>query len=92
MKAPTPANEPQRLAALKEYRILDSVEEQSFDDIVVLATSICKVPIAMVSLVDKTRQWFKARVGVTQRQTPRDLAFCAPAILQPDPLIVRTGL
>lgn len=92
MKAPTPDNEPQRLAALKEYRILDTAEEQSFDDIVVLATSICKVPIAMVSLVDESRQWFKARVGVTQRQTSRDVAFCAHAILQHEPLIVPNAL
>ncbi len=92
MKAPTPANEPQRLAALKKYRILDTASEQSFDDIVVLVSSICGVPIAMVSLVDEFRQWFKARVGVTQRQTPRDVAFCAHAILQHDPLIVPNAL
>jgi GAF domain-containing protein len=92
MEAPTPDNEPQRLTALKEYRILDTAEEQSFDDIVLLATFICKVPIAMVSLVDETRQWFKARVGVTQQQTPRDVAFCAHAILQHEPLIVSNAL
>jgi GAF domain-containing protein len=92
MEARATNNEPQRLAALKEYGILDTAEEQSFDDIVVLATSICKVPIAMVSLVDESRQWFKARVGVTRRQTPRDVAFCAHAILQPEPLIVPNAL
>ncbi len=89
MKAPVPANEPQRLAALRAYRILDTAAEQAYDDITALAACICDVPIAMISLVDETRQWFKAKIGLCQDETPRDVAFCAHAILQTDPLIVK---
>jgi GAF domain-containing protein len=89
MKAPLPTNEAERLAALKEYHILDTGTEQSYDDITILAAHICKVPIAMISLVDEVRQWFKSRVGLEQQQTSRDVAFCAHAILQNEPLIVR---
>jgi GAF domain-containing protein len=88
MKAPLPANEAERLAALKEYRILDTEAEQSYDDITTLAAHICEVPVAMISLVDEARQWFKSRVGTEQQQTPREVAFCAHAILQNKPFIV----
>ena len=89
MKAPLPANEAERLAALKEYHILDTGTEQSYDDITILTAHICNVPIAMISLVDEARQWFKSRVGLEPQQTSRDVAFCAHAILQEEPLIVR---
>jgi GAF domain-containing protein len=89
MKAPEPENEAERLAALKEYRILDTVAEQLYDDIVILAVNICQVPMALISLVDESRQWFKAKVGVQARQTRREVAFCAHAILHTEPLIVR---
>ena len=89
MKAILPSNEVERLAALKEYHILDTETEQSYDDITALAAHICKVPIAMISLVDEFRQWFKSRLGVEQQQTPRAVAFCAHAILQNGPFIVR---
>jgi GAF domain-containing protein len=89
MKAPLPGNETKRLAALKEYRILDTGAEQSYDDIAVLAAHICNVPIAVISLVDKTRQWFKSKVGMDQQQTSRDVAFCAHAILQDEPFIIK---
>ena len=71
MKAALPSNEAERLAALKAYHILDTETEQSYDDITALAAHICKVPIAMISLVDEVRQWFKSRLGVEQQQTPR---------------------
>jgi GAF domain-containing protein len=92
MKAPIPENEAQRLTALREYRILDTAAEKAYDDITRLAAYVCHVPITMISLVDESRQWFKSRLGVHQRETPRDVAFCAHAILQTDPMIVRDAL
>ncbi len=89
MNAPIPNNDAERLAALKEYRILDTGSERSYDDVTTLAAHICQVPITMVSLVDETRQWFKSKVGVDQQQTPRHIAFCAHAILQHKPLVIR---
>jgi GAF domain-containing protein len=92
MTAPVPPNEAERLAALREYHVLDSEAEQAYDDITVLAAYICDVPVAMISLVDESRQWFKSKLGVKRRETPRDVAFCAHAILQSEPLIVRDAL
>ena len=89
MIARIPENEAQRLAALKDYHILDTAPEQVYDDITTLASYLCDVPIAMISLVDESRQWFKSKLGLSQKETPRDVAFCAHAILQTEPLIVR---
>lgn len=80
------------MAALQEYRILDTAAEQAYDDIVALAAYLCDVPIALISLVDESRQWFKSRLGLNEKETPRDVAFCAHAILQTEPLIVRDAL
>ena len=87
--APLPANEASRLAALRAQQVLDSLPEQMFDDIVRVASNVCGTPIALISLVDENRQWFKAKVGLQASETPRDQAFCAHAILEPDrPLVV----
>jgi GAF domain-containing protein len=83
MRAPLPSNENACLAVLREYDILDTAAEQAFDDIALVASHIGGTPIALVSLVDADRQWFKARVGLEASETPRDQAFCAHTILKP---------
>jgi diguanylate cyclase (GGDEF)-like protein len=88
VKAPLPQNETARLRALRQYAVLDSLEEQAFNDITMLASFICEAPIALLTLVDGERQWFKSRVGLQATQTPREHAFCAHAILQPQEVMV----
>ena len=80
--APLPADEERRLARLRELLILDSPPEPLFDSIARMASQVCGTPIAMLSLVDENRQWFKAKVGLDEdlTETPRDIAFCAHAI------------
>jgi GAF domain-containing protein len=81
-------DEAARIAALREYGVLDSLPEADFDDIAFLAAHICGAPIALVSLVDEGRQWFKAKVGTDLEETSRDVAFCAHAILEPGDIFV----
>lgn len=88
MSAPVPANEKKRLKILWQYDVLDTVPEEIFDDLTELAARICDAPIALISLVDEDRQWFKARVGVSVKETSRDISFCAHALMQPDLFIV----
>ena len=85
--APLPINEAERLAALRSYKVLDTACETTFDNMAELAAKLTGSPIALVSLVDADRQWFKARHGLEAAETPRDLAFCAHAILTPDQLL-----
>jgi two-component system NtrC family sensor kinase len=89
MRAALPADEPERLDALRRLGVLDTDEEEAFNDIAHLAAYICHAPTALVTFVDSDRQWFKARVGFSPRETSRDVSFCAHAILQPGPLVVR---
>ena len=88
MIAPLPANETERLRALQLYRILDSGSEDAFDDFTRLAAAICDTPISLITLIDEKRQWFKSRIGMASPETPRDVAFCAHAILQEDVFVV----
>ncbi len=87
-KIPMPKDEAQRLAALHHYDILDTPPERSFDGIVRLASHVCDTPVALVVLIDNARQWFKAKVGVRLRETPREFAFCAHTIMQRGVFIV----
>jgi len=87
-----PDNEQGRIAALEKYAILDTEPEQSFDDLTLLASFVCKTPIALISLVDEDRQWFKSRVGMDASETARDIAFCSTAILQSDIFVVPDAL
>jgi GAF domain-containing protein len=88
MTIPIPKNEPHRLKVLWQYDVLDTVPEEVFDDLTDLAAYICEAPIALISLVDEDRQWFKARVGVTIKETARDISFCAHAIVKQGLFIV----
>jgi GAF domain-containing protein len=92
MKPPVPENEGARLETLHQYEILDTDPEESFNDLTRLAAFICDTPIALISLVDSNRQWFMSRVGMDARETSRDVSFCAHAILQDGPCIVRDAL
>ena len=88
-KVPIPKDEKERLADLYQYQVLDTPGEEDFDNITTLASHICNTPIALVTLVDSKRQWFKSKVGVTISETSRDVALCVHAIMQTDLLIVR---
>lgn len=80
--------EAERLAALKRYRILDTQPEEAFDDLTLLASYVCGTPIALITLLDAERQWFKSRVGFTATETSRSVSFCTHAIKQSDLYIV----
>ncbi len=82
------SREPSRLAALHSYEVLDTLPEESLDDLTRLAAHICGVPIALISLIDRDRQWFKSRVGLEVTETPLDVSFCVHAVERPGLFIV----
>lgn len=86
--APLPANEFERQAALESCQVLDTAPEAGFDDLTALAAQICNSPIALISLIDRQRQWFKSHHGLRATETPREVAFCTHALLQTGPLVI----
>ncbi len=81
-------NEKARVQALRRYKILDTDPEKAFDDLAIVASSICNTPVALISVIDSDRQWFKSKVGVDISETPLDVSFCAVAIQQPNLFVV----
>jgi GAF domain-containing protein len=88
MNAETPENEKRRLQVLWQYEVLDTIPEALFDDLTELAANICEAPIALISLVDEKRQWFKSKIGTSLNETSRDVSFCSHAIQQADLFII----
>ncbi len=87
-----PKNEEARVAALEKYAILDTDPEAAFDDLTLLASFVCKTPIALITLIDESRQWIKSQVGISVSETSRDVAFCSQTILQKEVLVVPDAL
>jgi signal transduction histidine kinase len=84
----TTQEESNRLGNLAYYDILDTLPEQEYDDVTYLAAQICETPISLISFIDQDRQWFKSRFGFPFEQTPRDLSFCAYALLEPQEMMI----
>ena len=88
MDAPLPADEPERLEALRRYAVLDTPPESAFERIIHLVARLLHAPMVAVSLVDAERQWFKSCVGTDTRQTGRDEAFCSHVVTSREPMII----
>jgi len=88
MIAPRPPDEATRLAVLRDYDVLDTPPEQPLDDLTALAAYICRTPIALITIVDEKRQWFKSTFGFALRETSRDVSFCAHGLTATTPFVV----
>ena len=87
-RSPIPVDEAERLADLRRHQILDTPEEDEFNDLILLASRICSAPISLISLIDSNRQWLKARNGIDAIETDRDASFCSHTILENDVFII----
>jgi signal transduction histidine kinase len=85
---PIPANENERLEALASYNILDTLPEVDFEELTLLASQICQTPVALISLLDDKRQWFKSIIGADVRETPKEQAFCAHTIVETEDIMI----
>jgi signal transduction histidine kinase len=85
---PLPENEEERQTSLASYQVLDTLPEDDFDAITLLASEICQTPVALISLIDGDRQWFKSAVGTAVSETPKEQAFCAHTIMNTDIMVV----
>lgn len=89
---PTPADERERMEALRRYGAFGLIQSAAFDDIARLAAFICETPVALISLIDSNRQWFLSKTGIDACETSRDASFCAHALVGTDMLIVEDAL
>lgn len=92
MKHPIPTNEKARLKAVRDVHILDTPEEEEYNSLVQLIAAITDCPISLISIVDEDRQWFKARKGLTDQGTSREMAFCSHTIMQDEVMIIEDAL
>jgi len=92
MDYPVPADESARLEALRKLQLLDTLGEEAYDSITELIAEVLDMPIALISLVDEDRQWFKSKIGLDRQSTSREVAFCTYNILDDDMLIVEDAL
>jgi signal transduction histidine kinase len=86
--APLPENESARLSALSRYQLMDSEQEQDYDDLAMLAAEICQTPVALITLIGEKRQWFKATYGTKVTENHRDFTFCSHAILNNEEVMI----
>ena len=90
IRATIPDDEARRIASLRELKVLDTEPEERFDRITRLAAALFNVPMAVISLVDEDRQWFKSCLGLNAKETPRDAAFCAHVVYSREPMMFPT--